>query len=260
MFIAEQQLVTAAVGLAVLGKRVVASTFAAFFSRAYDQIRMAAVSNATIHLVGSHCGVSIGQDGPSQMGLEDIAMMRCVRGSTILYPCDPNQTAQLVNEMVDLPGITYLRTTREKTPVIYASGETFPVGGSRLVRHSDRDQAAVIAAGITVHESLKAYDALKSEGITIRVIDAYSVKPIDRETLHRAARDTGGKLVVIEDHWFEGGLGDAVLDVFADTRVDGLRVTKLAVRDMPRSGTPAELMAAAGIDAGHLIQAVKCLL
>ena len=259
MFIAEQQLVTAAVGLAVLGKRVVASTFAAFFSRAYDQIRMAAISNATIHLVGSHCGVSIGQDGPSQMGLEDIAMMRCVRGSTILYPCDPNQTAQLVNEMVDLPGISYLRTTREKTPVIYAPGERFPVGGSRLVRHSDRDQAAVIAAGITVHEALKAYDVLKSEGITIRVIDAYSVKPIDRETLHRAARDTGGKLVVIEDHWFEGGLGDAVLDAFADIRIDGLRVTKLAVRDMPGSGTPAELMAAAGIDAGHLIQAVKCL-
>jgi transketolase len=260
MFIAEQQLVAAAVGLGALGKRVVASTFAAFFSRAYDQIRMAAVSNATIHLVGSHCGVSIGQDGPSQMGLEDIAMMRCLRGSTILYPCDPNQTAQLVNEMVDLPGISYLRTTREKTPVIYGPGERFPVGGSRLVRHSDRDQAAVIAAGITVHEALKAYDALKSEGITIRVIDAYSVKPIDRETLHRAARDTLGKLVVIEDHWFEGGLGDAVLDVFADTRVDGLRVTKLAVRDMPGSGTPAELMAAAGIDAGHLIQAVKCLL
>jgi transketolase len=260
MFIAEQQLVAAAVGLGALGKRVVASTFAAFFSRAYDQIRMAAVSNATIHLVGSHCGVSIGQDGPSQMGLEDIAMMRCLRGSTILYPCDPNQTAQLVNEMVDLPGISYLRTTREKTPVIYGPGERFPVGGSRLVRHSDRDQAAVIAAGITVHEALKAYDALKSEGITIRVIDAYSVKPIDRETLHRAARDTLGKLVVIEDHWFEGGLGDAVLDVFADTRVDGLRVTKLAVRDMPGSGTPAELMAAACIDAGHLIQAVKCLL
>ena len=162
--------------------------------------------------------------------------------------------------MVDLPGISYLRTTREKTPVIYPPGEPFPVGGSRLVRHSDRDQVAVIAAGITVHEALKAYEALKSEGITVRVIDAYSVKPIDRETLHRAARDTGGKLVVVEDHWFEGGLGDAVLDAFADTRVDGLRVIKLAVRDMPGSGTPAELMAAAGIDAGHLIQAVKCLL
>jgi transketolase len=260
MFIAEQQLLGAAVGLGVLGKRAFASTFAAFFTRAYDQIRMAAISNATIHLVGSHCGVSIGADGPSQMGLEDIAMMRCVHGSTILYPCDPNQAAQLVNAMVDLPGISYMRTTREKTPVIYAPGESFAVGGSRLVRHSDRDQVAVIAAGITVHEALKAYEALKSEGITIRVIDAYSVKPIDREALHRAARDTLGRLVVIEDHWFEGGLGDAVLDAFAETRVDGLRVVKLAVRDMPGSGTPAELMDAAGIDAAHLIQAVKRLL
>jgi len=260
MFIAEQQLVSAAVGLAVLGKRVVASTFAAFFTRAFDQVRMAALSNATLHLVGSHCGVSIGQDGPSQMGLEDIAMMRTVRGSTILYPCDANQTASLVNAMVDLPGISFLRTTREKTPVIYPPGETFPVGRSRLVRHSDKDQVAVIAAGITVHEALKAYEALKSEGITVRVIDAYSVKPIDRETLHRAARDARGKLIVVEDHWFEGGLGDAVLDALADIRVDNLQVIKLAVRDLPSSGTPAELMNAAGIDADHLIRAVKCLL
>jgi len=260
MFIAEQQLVSAAVGLAVLGKSVVASTFAAFFTRAFDQIRMAALSNANLHLVGSHCGVSIGQDGPSQMGLEDIAMMRTVRGSTILYPSDPNQTAALVDAMVDLPGISFLRTTREKTPVIYQPGEAFPVGGSRLVRHSDRDQVAVIAAGITLHEALKAYEALKTEGITVRVIDAYSVKPIDRETLHRAARDAQGKLVVVEDHWFEGGLGDAVLDAFTDTRVDNLQVIKLAVRDLPGSGTPAELMNAAGIDADHIIQAVKSLL
>ncbi|MGZ6032862.1 MAG: transketolase [Isosphaeraceae bacterium] len=260
VFIAEQQLVTAAVGLGVMGKRVFASTFAVFFTRAFDQIRMAAISNATIHLVGSHAGVSIGADGPSQMGLEDMAMMRGVCGSTVLYPCDPNQTARLVHEMVDLSGISYLRTTREKTPVIYAPGEPFPVGGSRLVRHSDRDQVAVIAAGITVHEALKAYEVLKSEGITVRVIDAYSVKPIDRETLYRAARDTLGRLVVVEDHWFEGGLGDAVLDAFADTWVDGIRVIKLAVRDMPGSGTPAQLMDAAGIDADHLMQAVKSLL
>jgi transketolase len=260
MFIAEQQLVAAAVGMAVMGKRVVASTFAAFFTRAYDQIRMAAISNATIHLVGSHCGVSIGADGPSQMGLEDLAMMRAVCGSTVLYPCDPNQTARLVHAMVDLSGITYLRTTREKTPVIYAPGELFPVGGSRLVRHSDRDQVAVVAAGITVHEALKAYEILKSEGITIRVIDCYSVKPIDRATLHRAAQDSLGRLIVVEDHWFEGGLGDAVLDAFVDTRVDGLRVMKLAVREMPGSGTPDELMNAAGIDADCVVQAVKRLL
>ena len=260
MFIAEQQLVGAAVGLGVLGKRAFASTFAAFFTRAFDQIRMASLSNATIHLVGSHCGVSIGADGPSQMGLEDLAMMRAVCGSTVLYPCDPNQTAQLVHRMVDLPGVSYLRTTREKTPVIYSSEEPFLVGGSKLVRHSDRDQVAVVAAGITVHETLKAYETLKSEGIAIRVIDAYSVKPIDRETLHRAARETRGKLVVVEDHWIEGGLGDAVLAALADARIDGLQVIKLAVRDLPGSGTPEELMSAAGIDADHVVQAVKNLL
>jgi transketolase len=260
MFIAEQQLVAAAVGLAVLGKRAFASTFAAFFTRAYDQIRMAAISNATLHLVGSHAGVSIGEDGPSQMGLEDLAMMRAVFGSTVLYPCDPNQTARLVAQMVDLPGISYLRTTREKTPVIYAPDETFPVGGSKLVRHSDRDQAAVIAAGVTVHEAIKAHDRLKSDGIPIRVIDAYSVKPLDQDALHRAVRDTRGKLVVVEDHWPEGGLGDAVLDSLAGTPLDGLQVIKLAVRTMPGSGTPEQLLNAAGIDADHILQAVKRLL
>ncbi len=260
MFIAEQQLVSASVGLAVLGKRVVASTFAAFFTRALDQIRMASLSNATIHLVGSHCGVSIGQDGPSQMGLEDLAMMRAVCGSTVLYPCDANQTAVLVDAMVDLPGITFLRTTREKTPIIYPPGEQFPVGGSRVVKRSDEDQVAVIAAGVTLHEALKAHESLKSEGVLIRVVDAYSVKPIDRETPHQAARDTDGRLVVVEDHWFEGGLGDAVLDAFAGARIDGLDVVKLAVRDMPGSGEPAKLLHAAGIDADCIIKAVKSLL
>ena len=260
MFIAEQQLVSASVGLAVLGKRVVASTFAAFFTRAFDQIRMASLSNATLHLVGSHCGVSIGQDGPSQMGLEDMAMMRAVCGSTVLYPCDPNQTAVLVDSMVDLTGITFLRTTREKTPVIYPPGEAFPVGGSRVVKRSDKDQVAVVAAGVTLHEALKAYETLKSQDVAIRVVDAYSVKPIDRETLHQAARDVNGKLVVVEDHWFEGGLGDAVLDAFVGARIDGLDVVKLAVRDMPGSGEPAALMNAAGIDADHIVKAVKDLI
>src|SRR5262249_5086071 len=160
--------------------------FAAFFTRAYDQIRMAAISGAAIRLCGSHAGVSIGEDGPSQMGLEDLAMMRAVCDSTVLYPCDPNQTADLVNRMADLPVISFLRTTREKTPVIYPPGEAFPVGGSRLVRHSGKDRVAVVAAGITVHESLKAYDRLQGEGIAVRVIDAYSVKPIDREALRWA--------------------------------------------------------------------------
>jgi transketolase len=260
MFIAEQQLLGAAVGLSVLGKKAFASTFAAFFTRAFDQIRMAAISNATLHLCGSHAGVSIGEDGPSQMALEDLAMMRAVFGSTVLYPCDANQTAQLVKQMVDLKGISFLRTTREKTPIIYAPTETFPVGGSKLVRNSDRDRVAVIGAGITVHEALKAYDQLKKDGIAIRVIDAYTVKPIDRETLHHAAKDTGGKLVVVEDHWFEGGLGDAVLDAFVGAGEKPPTVVKLAVRNMPGSATPAQLMNAAGIDAEHIVQAVKSLL
>lgn len=260
MFIAEQQLVASAVGLAVLGKRVVASTFAAFFSRAFDQIRMASVSGAHFHLVGSHAGVSIGEDGPSQMGLEDIAMMRAVFGSAVLYPCDANQTVQLTREMLDLPGITYLRTTRAKTPIIYPAGEEFPVGGSKVVKKSDKDQVSVVAAGITLHEALKAYETLKGEGIAIRVIDAYSVKPIDRTTLRRAARETGGKLIVVEDHWPEGGLGDAVLDALADAGLEHPRVVKLAVSGMPGSGKPAELLNAAGIDAQHIVEAVKKLL
>ncbi len=260
MFIAEQQLLGATVGLAVERKRPFASTFAAFWTRAHDQIRMAAISNVTIRLSGSHAGVSIGEDGPSQMALEDIAMMRAVGGSTVFYPCDANQTAELVRLMVELPGISFLRTTREKTAVLYPAGEAFPVGGSKLVRRSDKDRVAVVGAGITVHEALKAYDRLKGEGIAIRVIDAYSVKPIDKETLRRAASDTGGKLVVVEDHWEEGGLGDAVLDAFTGTGVKLPTVVKLAVREMPGSGTPEELRAAAGIDAEHIVQAVKALL
>jgi transketolase len=194
------------------------------------------------------------------MALEDLAMMRAVCGSTVLYPCDPNQTLQLVRQMVDLKGISFLRTTREKTPVIYQADDTFPVGGSKLVRHSDRDKVAVVAAGITLHESIKAADRLKGDGIAIRVIDAYSVKPIDSETLHRAAKDTGGKLVVVEDHWFEGGLGDAVLDAFTGKGQTPPTVVKLAVHKMPGSATPAQLMSAAGIDADHIVQAVKSLL
>lgn len=259
MFIAEQQLLGAAVGLGVLGKKAYASTFACFLTRAYDQIRMAAVSNATIHLCGSHAGVSIGEDGPSQMGLEDLAMMRAVYGSTVLYPCDPNQTAALVNGMADLRGVSYLRTTRARTPVIYSPGESFPVGGSKVLRRSGADRATVVAAGITVHESLKACERLQSEGIAIRVIDAYSVKPIDAGALRRAAAETGGKIVVVEDHWREGGLGDAVLDAFAGREGALPRVVKLAVHAMPGSGTPAELLHAAGIDAEAIVAAVKAL-
>ena len=258
-YIAEQQMVAAAVGMSVRHKIPFASTFAAFFSRAYDFIRMAAISRANIRLCGSHAGVSIGQDGPSQMALEDLAMFRAVFGSTVLYPCDANQTAQLVAQMAEHDGIVYLRTTREATPVIYGADEEFMVGGSKVVRQSDADEATVIAAGITLHEALNAYDQLQSEGIKVRVIDAYTVKPIDEETIIAAAEETGGKIVIAEDHWPEGGLGDAVLDVF--TQWDGPlpEVVKLAVQSMPGSGTPDELLEEAGISAHHIVQAVKIL-
>ena len=257
MYIAEQQLVSAALGLSVLGKVAFAATFAAFLTRAFDQIRMAAISNARLCLCGSHAGVSIGEDGPSQMALEDLAMMRAVPGSTVLYPCDANQTAHLVHAMAALPGISYLRTTRAKTPVLYAPEETFPVGGSKVVRHSDQDQVAIVAAGITVHESLRAYEQLKAEGLLVRVIDAYSIKPIDKAVLRQAAAATGGRFVVVEDHWPEGGLGDAVLNAFVGLKERHPTLIKLAVRSMPTSGTPTELLGAAGIDAGHIAQAVR---
>lgn len=259
MFIAEQQAVATAVGFGVLGKKAFASTFAAFFSRAYDQIRMAAISNATIHLSGSHAGVSIGEDGPSQMALEDLAMMRAVYGSTVLYPCDANQTAQLVAQMADLKGISYVRTTREKLPILYPLSEKFSVGKAKVVKSSGSDRVAVVAAGITVHEALKAHATLEGEGVAVRVIDAYSVKPIDRETLHQAAKDTGGRLVVVEDHWPEGGLGDAVLEAFAGGSAPLPRVVKLGVRGMPGSATPQQLLDAAGISADHIVTAVKSL-
>ncbi len=256
MYIAEQQLVAAAVGMQVRGWTPFASSFAAFLTRAYDFVRMAAVSQASIALVGSHVGVSIGEDGPSQMGLEDIASLRAVFGSTILYPCDANQTVALVAAMADREGISYLRTTRGNTEVIYGPDDTFEVGGSKVVRESDADQALIVGAGITVHEALKAADTLSGEGISVRVVDAYSVKPIDAEGLRAAARASGNRVLTVEDHWPEGGLGDAVLEVFADTDVH-TRITKLAVREMPGSGKPDELVAAAGIDAEHIAEAVR---
>jgi transketolase len=258
MYIAEQQLVAAAVGMQVAGLVPFASTFAAFLTRAYDFIRMAAVSRASIRLSGSHAGVSIGEDGPSQMALEDLAMMRAVHGSTVLYPCDANQTAKLVVQMADLEGISYIRTTREKTPILYGSDEQFPVGGSRVVRGGgDDDRVAIVAAGITVHEAIKAADELAAEGLTVRVIDAYTVKPIDAKALAACARVTGGRIVVVEDHWPEGGLGDAVLAALATHGELGLRYRHLAVRGMPASGKPAELLDAAGISARHIAKAAR---
>jgi transketolase len=256
MFIAEQQLVAAAVGLQVREWVPFASTFAAFFSRAYDFIRMAAISQANIRLCGSHAGVSIGEDGPSQMALEDLAMMRAVHGSTVLYPCDANQTAKLVAEMADREGIVFLRTTRAATPVVYAADEEFPIGGARVLREGD--DIAIVGAGITLHESLKAAEQLGSEGISARVIDLYSVKPVDGETLRAAAEATGGRVLTVEDHWSEGGIGDAVLEALSDGETPA-RVVRLAVREMPGSGKPAELLAAAGIDADHIVEAARAL-
>jgi transketolase len=258
MYIAEQQMVAAAVGIQVRGWKPFASTFAAFFSRAYDFIRMAAISRANIRLCGSHAGVSIGEDGPSQMGLEDLAALRAVHGSTVLYPSDANQTAKLVESMAGMDGIVYLRTTRAATPVIYEPGDDFPVGGSRVARASDDDEVTLIGAGITLHEALKAADELAEEGVNARVIDLYSVKPVDVETLRAAAEATGGRFVTVEDHWPEGGLGEAVLSAFADAE-ERPRVVHLAVREMPGSGTPAELLTAAGIDAAHIAAAARKL-
>jgi len=259
MYIAEQQMIAAAVGLQVRGWHPFASTFACFLSRAYDFVRMAAISRSTFSMCGSHAGVSIGEDGPSQMALEDLASFRAVHSSTVLYPSDANQTAKLVAQMADLPGISYMRTTRAATPVIYGPDEEFSVGGSRVVRSSDDDDdVTIVGAGITLHEALKAAESLAGEGINARVIDLYSVKPVDVEGLREAAEATGGRIVTVEDHWPEGGIGETVLSAFADAEERPL-VVKLAVTEMPTSGKPAELLAAAGIDADHIASAVRQL-
>ncbi|MGW5242992.1 transketolase [Streptomyces sp. NPDC004129] len=256
-YIAEQQMVAAAVGMAARDWMPYAATFAAFLTRAHDFIRMASISGSDINLVGSHAGCAIGEDGPSQMGLEDLAMFRSVYDSTVLYPCDANQTAKLVAAMAGCEGIRYLRTSRGKTPVIYGPTEEFPVGGSKVLRASAEDRLTVVAAGVTVHEALKAADALAEQGIRVRVVDLYSVKPVDRATLREAAERTGC-LLTVEDHREEGGLGDAVLDAFADGRPLP-RLVRLAVRTMPGSATPAEQLHAAGIDAESIAAAARLL-
>jgi transketolase len=259
MFVAEQQMIAAAVGFDVRRLTPFASAFAAFFSRAYDFIRMAAISRASVRIVGSHAGVATGEDGPSQMALEDLAMFRAVHGSTVLYPSDANQTAELVALAADNAGITYLRTTRADTPVIYPAEEAFSIGGSRLLRASAHDDVTIAAAGITVHEALKAADTLAERSINARILDLYSVKPIDRRALVESVTATHGRLVTVEDHWPEGGLGDAVLAALADSGLT-LHVVKLAVRSMPGSGRPAELLHAAGIDADAISGAVRTLI
>ena len=261
MYIAEQKMVAAAVGMQVLGFRPFASTFAAFFTRAYDFIRMAAISRANIRLSGSHAGVSIGEDGPSQMALEDLAMMRAVHGSTVLYPSDGNQTAKLVAAMADREGIVYMRTTRANTPMLYGANDEFPIGGSRVVRGGSADDAVtVIGAGITLHEAVKAADLLAKDGIKVRVIDLYSLKPIDGRTLASAVSATQGRLVVAEDHWPEGGVGEAVIAALTAAGARATRLKHLAPRDMPGSGKPAELLHAAEIDADCIAKAVRDLL
>lgn len=257
IYIAEQQLVSAAVGLQNRKKKPFCSTFSAFFSRAFDQIRMSAISQADIKLCGSHAGVSIGEDGPSQMALEDLAMFRSVHGSTVLYPSDGNSTAALVEAMKDLSGIVFMRSTREKTPVIYKSTEKFPIGGCKTVRKGDT--ATVIGAGITLHEAIKAADELSASGTKIRVIDLYSLKPLSKatiNTLRKAAEETG-HIIVAEDHWAQGGISETVLAALASSGIEQMpKFTHLCIKKMPTSGKPAELLDAYGISAKHIVKAV----
>jgi transketolase len=257
MYIAEQQMVAAATGLAVRGYKPFASTFAAFFTRAYDFIRMGAISGRDLRLAGSHAGVEIGADGPSQMALEDLAMMRAVHGSTVLYPADGTSTAALVKAMAATPGISYMRTTRGAYPGLYPSGETFPVGGSKVLRSGEQDTVTLVGAGVTLHECLRAAELLAADGIHSRVIDCYSVKPIDTGTLTAAAQATGGCFVVAEDHHPEGGVGEAVTSALVAAGQENLTIAHLAVREMPGSGSGAELLAWAGIDAEHIAAAAR---
>jgi len=253
MFIAEQNMVGAATGMAARGKIPFVSTFAAFFSRAYDQIRMAGVSQSNVKFCGSHAGVSIGEDGPSQMGLEDLAMFRAIPGAVIFYPSDAVSAERCVVEAARHRGICYIRSSRPKTPILYPNDEQFPIGGSKVLRKSANDRATIVAAGITVHEALKAASKLAADGISIRIIDAYCVKPIDAQGILTAARESGGRIVVVEDHYAEGGLGEAVLAAVGSEAM----VRRLAVREIPRSGPPEALIEKYGISSNHIVAAVK---
>lgn len=254
-FIAEQNMVGAAVGLSAMGKIPFASTFACFLTRAYDQIRMAAISQANIKLCGSHAGISIGEDGPSQMGLEDLAMMRAIVGATVLYPSDAVSTEHAVRLAADHRGIVYIRTTRPKTPVIYSEEEEFELGRAHVVRSGSHDKITIVAAGVTLFEALKAHEQLKEDGIAARVIDLFSVQPIDRELLERAAVETNKLVLTVEDH-SAGGIGDAVAAALSPS---GIKVHQLHVEGLPRSGKPEELMAAHGIDAAAIVKCVRRL-
>jgi transketolase len=254
-FIAEQDMVGAASGLSAMGKIPFASAFACFLTRAYDQIRMGAISQSNIKLCGSHAGVSIGEDGPSQMALEDFAMMRAIEGSVVLYPSDAVAAESAVNLAADNHGIFYIRTSRPKTPVIYTEKDVFQIGRLQVVRSSDKDRLTVVGGGVTLFEALKAYDLLKSEGILIRVIDIFSVKPVDEKGLRAAAGETNNLIITVEDH-SAGGIGDAVASAVSP---EGIRVHQMLVREVPRSGQPEELMAAYGIDSSAIVAKVKSL-
>ena len=258
-YIAEQNLVSTGVGLAARGKVPFLDTFACFLSRAYDNVRMAAVSRANINLCGSHCGVSIGEDGPSQMALEDIAMFRAISGSEVFYPSDAVSTERLTEHMAKRAGINYLRTSRPKMPILYSKDEKFAVPGFKVLRQSAQDKATVVGAGVTLHEALKAFEQLKSQGIAIRVIDLYCVKPLDGKAIAEQIKATAGCLVTVEDHWPEGGLGEGVLAALAQSGVSPAKFKLLAVTGMPHSGKPEELVDAFGISARHIIEAVRAM-
>jgi transketolase len=253
-FIAEQNMVAVAVGLSTRGKVPFASTFATFFTRAYDHIRVAGISQSNIKLVGSHVGVSIGEDGPSQMALEDLAMMRAIVGSTVLYPGDAVATEKLLEEMALIKGVCFLRTSRPKTPVIYGNDEKFPIGGAKILREGDK--VTIVSAGVTLFEALKAADTLKAEGVNVTVIDAYSIKPLGKKEILAAAKKTGNTVITVEDHYSEGGLGDAVA---GELSMEGIKVHKLAVNGIPHSGKAEELLAKFGIDAAGIVSKVKSL-
>ncbi len=261
MFIAEQNMVGTAVGLTRRGKLPFVSTFAAFLTRAFDQIRMAQYSNVKIVFCGSHAGVSIGQDGPSQMGLEDLAMFRTILNGIVLYPADAVCCEKLVELAANHSGISYIRTTREKTPVIYDNKEEFQIGGSKVLRQSPKDKFTIVAAGITLHEALKAADILQKEGIAVRVVDLYSIKPIDKKTLFLVAKETKA-IITVEDHYVQGGLGEAVKSALMEFRSQSVCVPvySLAVHRIPGSGKPQELLEFEDISANAIIKNIKALL
>ncbi len=253
-FIAEQNMVGAAMGLAARGKIPFAATFACFLARAADFIRMAAISGNNIKLVGTHAGISIGEDGPSQMGLEDLAIMCAEPNFRVLYPSDATSTWRAIESAATVAGPVYVRTGRPKSPVIYGADEKFELGKCKVLRRSDRDRVTIVAAGVTVFEALEAHERLAKEGIAVRVIDLYSVQPVDRDTLREAARATGGRVITVEDHYAHGGIGDAVLAALAEDRVE---VHKMAVQEIPRSGKPEELLDRFGISANAIVRKVK---